>query len=75
MLTDEQAKGWVNKPLYSSDGKNLGEVLSQLTRRGLRAAAAAAGTGKSGLPVFNVKPNATIIPSSRARALLAEDAT
>jgi PRC-barrel domain len=25
-LTDEQAKAWVNKVVYSSDGKNLGEV-------------------------------------------------
>lgn len=33
MLTDEQAKGWVNKPLYSSDGKNLGEVAA-FTRDG-----------------------------------------
>jgi len=25
-LTEEQAKQWVDKPVYSSDGKNLGEV-------------------------------------------------
>ncbi|MBR2536718.1 MAG: PRC-barrel domain-containing protein [Hyphomicrobium sp.] len=25
-LTDEQAKAWVDKPIYSSDNKNLGEV-------------------------------------------------
>ncbi|HPG88509.1 MAG TPA: PRC-barrel domain-containing protein [Hyphomicrobium sp.] len=25
-LTDEQAKAWVDKPVYSSDDKNLGEV-------------------------------------------------
>ena len=25
-LTEEQALGWVNKNVYSSDGKNLGEV-------------------------------------------------
>jgi len=25
-LTDEQAKGWVDKLIYSSDGKNIGEV-------------------------------------------------
>lgn len=25
-LTDEQAKAWVDKPVYSSDNKNLGEV-------------------------------------------------
>lgn len=25
-LTEEQARGWVDKTVYSSDGKNLGEV-------------------------------------------------
>jgi hypothetical protein len=54
-------------------GKSLGEVLSQLARRGLRASTQKAR--KSGLPVFDVQPNAEIIPSSRAKELLAEDAT
>lgn len=27
-LTDEQAKGWVDKAVYSSDGKNVGEVVA-----------------------------------------------
>lgn len=35
-LTDEQAKAWVDKPVYSSDNKNLGEV----------AAVARASTGE-----------------------------
>ncbi len=26
MLTAEQAKSWVGKPVYSSDGKNVGEI-------------------------------------------------
>ena len=26
MMTDDEAKNWVNKTVYSSDGKNLGEV-------------------------------------------------
>ena len=56
-----------------ASGKKLGEVLSQLARRGLRASAQSAS--KRGLPVFTVKPNAEIIPSSRAKELLAEDAT
>lgn len=56
-----------------ASGKNLGAVLSQLARRGLRASAQNAGT--SGLPVFKVQPDADIIPSSRAKELLAEDAT
>ena len=56
-----------------ASGKNLGAVLSQLARRGLRASAQA--TSKTGLPVFKVRPEAAIIPSSRAKKLLAEDAT
>lgn len=27
-LTDEQAKGWIDKAVYSSDGKNVGEVVA-----------------------------------------------
>lgn len=53
-------------------GKKLGEVLSQLARRGLRVSSQSATAG--GLPVFKVQPNADIIPSSRASELLAEDA-
>jgi hypothetical protein len=26
VLTEDQAKAWINKPVYSSDNKNLGEV-------------------------------------------------
>jgi len=61
------------KAQAQASGKNLGEVLSQLARRGLRASVQV--TNQSGLPVFKVQPNADIIPSSRAKALLAEDAT
>ena len=56
-----------------ASGKKLGEVLSQLARRGLRASPQSAA--RSGLPVFNVPANADIIPSNRAKELLAEDAT
>lgn len=56
-----------------ASGKKLGEVLSQLARRGLRVSAQGANAG--GLPVFKIRPDAEIIPSSRAKALLAEDAT
>lgn len=56
-----------------ASGKKLGEVLSQLARRGLRASVQSAN--QSGLPVFKVAANADIIPSSRAQALLAEEAT
>lgn len=56
-----------------ASGKNLGKVLSQLARRGLRASTPKAS--KAGLPVFRVQPDAAIIPSSRAKELLVEDAT
>jgi len=56
-----------------ASGKKLGEVISQLARRGLRASADTAS--KNGLPVFKVQGNAPVIPSSRAKALLDEDAT
>lgn len=56
-----------------ASGKKLGEVLSQLARRGIRASSQ--GATRGGLPVFKVQPDADIIPSSRARELLAEDAT
>ena len=56
-----------------ASGKKLGEVLSQLARRGLRASADSAS--KSGLPVFKVQHDADIIPSNRAKDLLAEEAS
>ncbi len=56
-----------------ASGKKLGEVISQLARRGLRASADTAS--KNGLPVFKVHSNAPVIPSSRAKALLDEDVT
>jgi hypothetical protein len=56
-----------------ASGKKLGEVISQLARRGLRASADTAS--KNGLPVFKVQGNAPVIPSSRAKTLLDEDAT
>ena len=56
-----------------ASGKKLGAVLSQLARKGLRASSQTAA--RSGLPVFKVQPDAEIIPSSRAKELLDEDAT
>lgn len=56
-----------------ASGKRLGEVLSLLARRGLRASASS--VTKRGLPVFKVPPDSDIIPSGRAKELLAEDAT
>lgn len=56
-----------------ASGKKLGEVISQLARRGLRASADTAD--KNGLPVFKVRANAKVIASSRVKELLDEDAT
>ncbi|HXG87524.1 MAG TPA: hypothetical protein VNJ02_04240 [Vicinamibacterales bacterium] len=57
--------------LMRGSGKTLGQVLSHLARRGLRAQDAYAT--RSGLPVFPVSANAPIIPSDRASELLADE--
>ncbi len=56
-----------------ASGKKLGEVISQMARRGLRATADTAK--KNGLPVFKISGGAQVIPSNRAKELLDEDAT
>jgi hypothetical protein len=55
-----------------ASGKRLGQVISQLARRGLRASAST--TKRTGLPVFKVSGSAPVIPSSRAKEMLDEDA-
>ena len=60
------------KTLAHASGKQLGQVLSTLARRGLRARAGV--SQKNGLPVFKVARDAPVIPSSRAAELLADDA-
>ena len=55
-----------------ASGRKLGEVISQLARRGLRASADTAV--KNGLPVFKVSGSAPVIPSDRAKELLDEEA-
>jgi hypothetical protein len=57
--------------LAASSGKKLGQVLSQLARRGLRSDTNV--TRKNGLPMFQVPSDAPIIPSSRAGKLLADE--
>jgi hypothetical protein len=57
--------------LARASGRRLGQVVSELMRRGLRAPQAPGA--KNGLPVFAVPPDAPIIPSDRARDLLAEE--
>lgn len=54
-----------------ASGKRLGKVLSDLARRGLQRKSE---TGvKNRLPTFKVSANAKIIPSDRAREILAEE--
>ena len=59
------------KSLAASSGQNLGKIISQLARRGLRSPAAVAK--KNGFPVFEVSSETPIIPSDRASKLLADD--
>lgn len=59
--------------MAQASGKRLGEVVSLLMRRGLKASAETS-TVRSGLPVFQVVSGDPIIPSNRARDLLADEA-
>ncbi len=58
--------------MAQASGKRLGEVVSLLMRRGLKASSEAVA-GRSGLPVFPAAPGAPIIPGNRAHELLAEE--
>jgi hypothetical protein len=59
------------RALALASGRRLGQVVSELVRRSLRAPPAIAVS--NGLPVFNVRDGAPIIPSDRARDLLADE--
>ncbi len=59
------------RALSASSGKKLGQVVSQLARRGLKARPEAAR--KNRLPVFRVPVDAPVIPGDRAREILAKD--
>lgn len=61
------------RALTASSGKKLGEVISQLARRGLKARPEAAK--KNRLPVFSVPLDAPVISADRAREILTEDET
>jgi hypothetical protein len=54
-----------------ASGQRLGEVVSDLARRGLRSDSKR--SSKRAHPVFKVSANAPIIPSSRAKELLADE--
>jgi len=59
------------RALMRASGKTLGQVLSELARRGLRAQGDY--VTRTGLPVFAVAGNAPIIPSDRASAIVADE--
>jgi hypothetical protein len=61
------------RALVRASGRTLGQVLSELARRGLRTRDDFAT--RNGLPVFDVSPNARVIPSDRASRLLADEPT
>lgn len=45
LLTEQEAKAWVGKPVFSSDGKNLGEVAAILRSADNKIAELRAGIG------------------------------
>ncbi len=57
--------------LARASGQRLGQIVSELARRGLRSKSSAAVAG--GVPVFAVPPDAPVIPSDRARDLLSDE--
>lgn len=59
------------RALMRASGKTLGQVLSQLARRGLQPRHD--HDVEDGLPVFPVSAKAPIIPSDLASSMLADD--
>lgn len=59
------------RALMRASGRTLGQVLSELARRGLRPRLDC--DLEDGLPVFPVSAKAPIIPSDRASAMLADE--
>jgi len=60
-----------SRALAEASGRRLGEVVSDLLRRSLQSRPAVAS--KNGLPVFKVGDGAPVIPSDRARDILADE--
>ncbi len=54
-------------------GRRLGKVLSELARRGLAGGEPAIRKAKGRFPVFDVPPDAKIIPASRVQEVLDEE--
>lgn len=69
-LDDDVARA--ARELARTSGKRLGQVLSELARRGLRAPAPRHGRG--GFPTFDIPREAEVIPADRTRRLMEEDA-
>jgi len=59
--------------LSRSTGRRLGKILSELARRGLKSRSEFARRGKSRLPVFDVPPDAPVIPASRIQETIDEE--
>jgi len=70
-LTLDQDVFEAARTLARASGRRLGQVVSELMRRGLRAQQPRAS--RNGLPVFDVSPDAPLIPSDRAHDLLADE--
>ncbi len=70
-LTLDQDVFEAAQALARASGRRLGQVVSELLRRSLQAPPAAAA--RNGLPVFRVPDGAAIIPSDRARDILADE--
>lgn len=58
--------------LARASSRSLGEVLSDLARRGLRPVEAAQGAPDD-LPIVRMEPGDEVIPGSRASDLLSEE--
>ena len=61
------------RALAESEGRTVGEVVSELARRGLRTATAATEI-REGFPVFSVPADAPPLTPNKVRAALDEDA-
>lgn len=70
-LTIDQDVFEAAQSLARASGRRLGEVVSELMRRGLRAHPPR--SRPDGLPMFDVPRDAPVIPSDRARDLLADE--
>jgi len=59
--------------LSRASGERLGKVISTLARRGLKPADSPARRSTRRFPVFDVPPNAPVIPASRIQRVINEE--